>query len=178
MKTQKNLIGTLGGNLRPDVYETYADFFLNYIQAYEEKGTSLYALTIQNEPLYAPDNYPGMHMSFEEQTDFIGNYLGPKLLKAGIKTKIVVYDHNYDNIDYAKNVCADQRANDYLSGAGFHHYTSEGAEWNISTFKTSNPTKQIWITEAGFGDWMGDVYSQFQNQMVRLIKTSRFWSKG
>lgn len=175
MKTTKNLVG---GKLRKDAYSSYADYFIKYIQAYKAKGNIIYAVTPQNEPLYVPWNYPGLSMSADEQKDFIGNYLGPKFKKAAIKTKIVAYDHNYDNIDYVSSVCADQNANNYISGAGFHHYVPEGTEWNITTFKASFPDKEMWITEAGFGTWMGNDLEQFQKQMVRLIKTTRYWSKG
>ena len=89
MKTQKNLDGNLGGTLRSDVYKTYANYFVKYIQSSQAKGNDIYAITVQNEPLYAAKNYPGMLMTSQEQSNFIGNYLGPALASAGIKTKIV-----------------------------------------------------------------------------------------
>jgi len=62
-------------------------------------------------------------MSAAEQIDFISNCLGPKLEKANINTEIIGYDHNYDDTDYPSEVTA--RANKYIAGAGFHHYTSD-----------------------------------------------------
>jgi len=172
MKIQKNLDGNLGGSLRSDVYTVYANYFVKYIQ----KGNDVYAITVQNEPLYAANNYPGMLMSAQEQSNFIGNYLDPALASAGIKTKIVTYDHNYDNIDYANSVCADKNAQKFVCGAGFHHYY--GVESNILAFKTQNSAKEMWITEAGFGLWVGNSMQQFEQQMTRMIRTSRYWSKG
>jgi glucosylceramidase len=175
MKTQ---MSSIGGSLRNDAYSVYAKYFVKYIQAYQVQNIGIYAITVQNEPLYAPSNYPGMLMSNQEQADFIGNYLGPALARADLKTKIIAYDHNYDNINYAESVCNDQKANGFVTGAGFHHYVSEGSEANILGFHAYDPTKEMWITEAGFGTWMGNNLNQFQNQMIRLIKTSRYWSKG
>lgn len=38
MKTKKNLIGSLGGNLRTDCYDVYANYFVKYIQANLQAG--------------------------------------------------------------------------------------------------------------------------------------------
>ncbi len=116
-------------------------------------------------------------MSAAEQIDFISNYLGPKLEKASINTKIIGYDHNYDDTDYPSEVTA--RANKYIAGAGFHHYTSD-IEDALLNYKSSGDCyeKGIWLTECGFGTWMGSEIDQFQLQMRRLILTSRYWSKG
>ena len=35
-----------------------------------------------------------------DEADFIKNNLGPAFKAAGIKTKIIVYDHNADRPDY------------------------------------------------------------------------------
>ena len=51
MKTQRN---SIGGNLRNDVYSVYAKYFVKYIQAYQAQNIGIYAITVQNEPLYAP----------------------------------------------------------------------------------------------------------------------------
>ncbi len=39
-----------------------------------------------------------MKISAAEQIDFISNFLGPKPEKANINTKIIGYDHNYDDM--------------------------------------------------------------------------------
>ena len=64
----------------------------------------------------------------------------------------------------------------FVSGAGFHHYA--GSESDILAFKTQNSAKEMWITEAGFGTWLGNNSQQFEQQMIRMIRTSRYWSKG
>ncbi len=178
MKTKKNLIGSIGGSLRSDCYDVYANYFVKYIQQNLQKGTKIYAITVQNEPMYAPPTYPGMLMSPTEQINFINNNLSPKLKNAGLNTKIIVYDHNYgQSIDYPLQVSKSTQNN--IAGAGFHHYIGDhDAESYLLTYKTQYPSKDIWMTECGFGTWMGDNNSQFQIQMERLIKSSRYWSKG
>lgn len=198
MKTNRNLIG---GSLRRECYDVYAEYFLKYIQANKQKGkktshyfytdrrcieritinnkgNDIYAITVQNEPKYSPANYPGMLMSAAEQTDFIANFLGPKLERANITSKIISYDHNYDDTDYPSQVTAG--AKKYVAGAGFHHYSSYDMEDALLNYKSSADCneKGIWMTECGFGTWMGSDVDQFQAQMKRLVLTSRYWSRG
>lgn len=38
--------------------------------------------------------------------------------------------------------------------------------------------KDVWITEAGSGTWIGSNTNQFQDQMMHLIRSPRNWAKG
>ena len=173
MKSKKQLFGSRGGILRTDCYNVYAEYFIKYINESSNKGTPIYAITCQNEPLYAPNDYPGMLMNSQEQKVFIRDYLGPKLKAAGIMTKIVAYDHNFDleGIQYAKDVLSDSEAQKYISGTGFHTYTGSPHS-GISDLHNAFPKKDIWMTEAGFGTWIGDGsnLTQFQDQLYHLIR--------
>ena len=157
MKTNKQLFGAQGGILRSDCYGVYADYFVKYIQECKRLGRPIYAITCQNEPLYAPNSYPGMIMSSQEQSKFIRDFLGPKFTQAGITTKIIAYDHNFDaeGIQYAKNVLSDLAAQKYVAGTGFHTYTG-APHSGISDLHNAFPSKDIWMTEAGFGTWIGE----------------------
>lgn len=164
--------------MRSDCYDVYGNFFVKYIQEYRKLGYSIYAITIQNEPLYAPA-YPGMLMSANEQANFIRFSLGPKLRAAGLNTKIVIYDHNYDDagVQYVNTVLSDPGVNQYIAGVGFHPYTT-----NINHAAMTNVwtryNKEAWLTEAGSGTWIGDATSQFQDQMMHLLRTPRNYGKG
>ena len=50
---------------------------------------------------------PFLQMEPDEQTNFIKNNLGPVFEKYNISTKIVIYDHNADRIDYPLTVLSD-----------------------------------------------------------------------
>ncbi len=94
MKTNGSLIG---GELidDPRIYRAYADYFVEFLLAYERAGVPVYAVTTQNEPQNRnPSGYPGMYMSAGQQARFIAE-LGPALLCAGLDTKILAYDHNW-----------------------------------------------------------------------------------
>lgn len=103
MKTQKSLYGETGGTLREDCYDAYANYLVKYLQQYAALGTPVYALSLQNEPKYAPKHYSGLLMSNVEQINLI-NKLGPKLAQNGLNTQIMANDHNNDDISYAKSV--------------------------------------------------------------------------
>ena len=65
-----------GGNLKPEYYAAYAQYFVRYIQAYKSHSIDIEAITPQNEPHHGGNN-PSMEMSSAQQADFIKNHLGP-----------------------------------------------------------------------------------------------------
>ncbi|MEJ0105223.1 MAG: hypothetical protein WDO19_22870 [Bacteroidota bacterium] len=48
MKTNSN---SIGGNLKPGFYASYAQYFVKYILAMKQLGIPIDAITVQNEPL-------------------------------------------------------------------------------------------------------------------------------
>ena len=49
MKTNKNMLR--GGSLLPEYYQTWANYFVKFIEAYEAEGLPVWGVTIQNEPM-------------------------------------------------------------------------------------------------------------------------------
>jgi len=47
-------------------------------------------------------------MTAEEERLFIRDHLGPAFARAGIETKILTYDHNWDWPDYPRTVLSDR----------------------------------------------------------------------
>jgi len=100
------------GQLNPDYYQDYATYFVKYIQAMKAEGINIASMTIQNEPLNR-GNSVSLYMTWQEQRDFIKTALGPAFRKAGINTKIIIFDHNYnyddiaDQKDYPINIYKD-----------------------------------------------------------------------
>ena len=102
------------------------------------------ALTVQNEPLNG-NNTPSMIMTAEEQGKFIRENLGPAFGKAGIQTKIILYDHNCDRPDYPLTILTDAAAAQYITGSGFHLY--EGDVSAMTKVHQVYPDKQLYFTE-------------------------------
>ena len=83
-----------GGKLKPEYYESWARYYGKFIHAYEKEGIPIWGVTVQNEPL-ASQAWESCIYTVEEERDFLKNYLGPALRKAGLKdTKIIIWDHN------------------------------------------------------------------------------------
>jgi glucosylceramidase len=141
MKTNENV---KGGSLKPEYYGAYANYFVKYIQGMSEQAIRIDAVTMQNEPLN-PKNTPSLEMSAEEQTVFLKNNLGPAFKAAGIKTKILLFDHNCNHPDYPMTVLSDPGANQYADGSAFHLY--EGTIDAMSKVHEAYPNKNLYFTE-------------------------------
>ena len=63
-----------------------------------------------------------MVMSASQQADFVKNHLGPAFQKAGLNTKIIIWDHNCDNYNYPLTILNDAAAKPFITGTAFHLY--------------------------------------------------------
>ena len=156
----------IGGKLKPDCYEDYAIYFLDYFQAMEDKGIKIYAITIQNEPLHDGNN-PSMYMTKEEQYDFAENYLGPKIAASKFKDiRIIAYDHNCNNTDYPIYVAQSR----YVEGSAFHLYAGS-IDAMTTVYNTSK--KSVYFTEqwtSGNGDFAQDIRFHMENVLIGSVK--------
>lgn len=165
----------VGGSLQPQFYETYAQYFVKYILAMKVHGIKIDAITPQNEPLN-PANNPSMSMTAAQQADFIKNHLGPAFQKAGIDTKIIIYDHNCDRPDYPLSVLADADAKKFINGSAFHLYGGDISA--MASVHTSYPEKDVYFTEQytpANGSFSGDLQWHLKNV---IIGSMRNWSKN
>ncbi len=163
-----------GGSLKPEYYGAYALYFVKYIQGMQQEGIPIDAITIQNEPLH-PGNTPSLYMEAKDQAAFIRNHLGPAFKKAGIKTKIVLYDHNCDRPDYPISIMDDPEAKQYVDGSGFHLYGGEITA--MSAVHDAHPDKNLYFTEQWNGGpekFAEDLKSNVGNL---VIGASRNWAK-
>ena len=164
-----------GGSLKNNVYPTYANYFVKYIQAYATHGISVDAVTLQNEPYYEPWSYPGCHMEPADQIKLVKE-MGPAFEANNLSTKILVWDHNWDNTDFALDVLSDSQARSYIDGVAWHHYGGNVTAQN--TVYKAYPTKSVYFTEGSDGTW-NDV--GFDADLIRngtfMINTLRNWAK-
>jgi glucosylceramidase len=137
-----------GGSLKPEHYGAYAQYLVKYIKGMKAAGITIDAITPQNEPLH-PGNNPSLLMLAEQQAEFIGQHLGPAFQKAGLKTKIICYDHNADKPEYPLTVLGNATANPYVDGSAFHLYA--GPIEALSKVHDAFPKKNVYFTE----QWVG-----------------------
>ena len=165
-----------GGVLKPEYFSAYAEYFVKYIQGMKAEGIPIDALTIQNEPLNEK-NTPSMLMLESEQEEFIKTDLGPAFNKAGIKTKIVLYDHNLDHPLYPLSILRDPQANKYIDGTGFHLYG--GTVDAMTEVHNAFPRKNLYFTEQSVTDHTDGDAIHLSKPVARvIIGVSRNWSKN
>jgi glucosylceramidase len=118
-----------------------------------------------------------MEMTAEEQLNFIKYHVGPLFEAEGIETKIIIYDHNWDNTDYAISILDDVDARKYVAGSAFHAYGGEvGA---MSVVHNAHPDKGLYFTEIGGGEWSPGFSIDMQWNMNQIfIGTTKNWSKN
>lgn len=174
MKTNGSL---KGGKLRADCYDVYADYFVRYIRAMKEQGIAIASVTPQNEPLFFTAGYPCMEMQADEQADFIKNHLGPRFASNGINSKIIIYDHNWDNTNYAISILNDAGARQYVAGSAFHAYAGDVSAMGI--VHNAHPDKDLYFTEISGGAWATDFASNLiWNVQNIFIGTAKNWSRS
>ncbi|MBC3540766.1 glycoside hydrolase [Rufibacter sediminis] len=165
-----------GGSLRAEYYDDYAEYLVNYIQDMKAAGITIDAITIQNEPLHDGNN-PSMYMSAQDQADFVKNNIGPALRAANLATKIILYDHNLDHVDYPISIMNDPAAKQYVDGSAFHLYAGNIAA--MTTVHNAHPDKNVYFTEQWVGANDGDFASNLKWHMTNVIIGSmRNWSRN
>jgi glucosylceramidase len=123
MKDNNNWVG---GKLLPEYYDTWALFFSKYIEAYRTEGINIWGLTVENEPHGNGNNWESMHYSPQEMTDFVQNYLGPKLeIDGKVEVKILGYDQNREGLnEWVDEMYKDEASSKYYAGTAIHWYES------------------------------------------------------
>jgi glucosylceramidase len=150
MKGNNNMLQ--GGILLKEYYQTWADYFVKFIKAYEAQGIPVWGLTVQNEPM-AKQTWESCIFTAEEELRFIKNNLGPALWQNGLKDKkLIAWDHNRDLMYHrASTILSDPEAAKYVWGIGFHWYESwTGAPIyeNVKRVSEAFPEVNLLLTEA------------------------------
>ena len=170
MKSNNNI---QGGRLKDEYYAVYAKYFVKYINGMKMHGIPIDAITVQNEP-FNDGNTPSMQFLAKEELNFIKNFLGPAFKSAGIKTKIILYDHNCDAPEYPISILTDKDVQKYVDGSGFHLYA--GPISAMSKVHDAFPEKNLYFTEM-----MAVSRNDFNvaNPMERIvIGAMRNWSRN
>jgi glucosylceramidase len=150
MKTNNDMLH--GGKLKPEFYQSWANYYTKFIKAYEKEGIPVWGTSIQNEPM-ATQTWESCIYTAEDERDFLKNYLGPTMRRAGLgEKKIIAWDHNRDLIyQRVSTILKDPKAAQYVWGIGYHWYEpwSGGEQMfdNVKLVHETFPTKPLLFTE-------------------------------
>jgi glucosylceramidase len=185
-----------GGRLidDPRVYRAYAAYLVKFVLAYRAAGVPVDTLTVQNEPQNrTPSGYPGTDMPSWQEAKVIED-LGPMLRAAGLRTKILGYDHNWtehpndaastppdetaDIDDYPQQLL-DSGAARWVSGTAFHCYYGDPSA--MTALHDAHPDKGIYFTECS-GSQSADPASTFSDTLKwharnLVIGATRNWAE-
>jgi glucosylceramidase len=174
MKTGDSLIQ---GALRPDRHDAFARYLVRYVDEMAAEGVPIFALTLQNEPHFEPQDYPGMRLEPAARAAVIGRHLGPLLKQRGMKTQLIEWDHNWDLPQAPLAVLADVQARPYIDGVGWHCYAGEvGVQASVHD---AYPDKDTWFTECSGGEWKPH-WPETLPWLMRniVIGSTRGWARG
>ncbi|WP_328719222.1 lectin [Streptomyces sp. NBC_00247] len=164
-----------GGWLKAENYGTYADYFVKYLQAYQAQGVPVQYVTAQNEPTCC-SGYPSMSWNGSGLAYFTKSELLPKLQAAGLSTKVLAHDWNWDTYDaYAAPTVDDAAVRNHpnFGGVAWHGYGGDIAKQ--TAVHNQYPTMDAFQTEHSGGTWIAD---QQKEDMLNIIDYTRNWAKS
>lgn len=168
-----------GGKLRPEFRRPWARCYARFIREYEREGVPVWGVSVQNEPA-ATQRWDSCLYTAEEERDFVRDFLGPELERAGLgHVKIVIWDHNRDHmVERAATVYRDPAAARYVWGTGFHWYGEDRFD-NVQLLHDAWPEKKLLFTEGcqeggpHTGSWdLGERYAR------SIINDMNRWTTG
>jgi glucosylceramidase len=149
MKTNDDMLH--GGRLRPECRQAWANYYVRFVQAYEQAGIPMWGLSVQNEPM-ADQTFESCLWTGPEERDFVRDYLGPTLHNAGLgRLHLMIWDHNRGLMyQRAQAVYEDPAAARYVWGTAFHWYTGDHFD-NTEMVHEAFPDKNLLYTEGASG---------------------------
>lgn len=172
MKTNNDV---KGGELKPEYYSAFAKYFVKYVEGIRAEGITIDAITVENEPLN-PKNTPSMVMFAPQQDKFIAKDLGPAFEKAGIHTKILLYDHNPDVPSYPLSILGNPAASKYVDGTAFHLYGGDASV--LTQVHNSYPKKNLYLTEQSVTEGREGPLGIAEPVREVMIGATRNWSRN
>ncbi len=172
MKTNGDMLH--GGKLKPQYFQTWADYFVKYIKAYAGEGIPIWGVTVQNEPM-AVQVWESCIYTADEEKNFVRDFMGPTFRRDSLgDVKIMIWDHNR-GIMYQRAQAAyeDPEASKYIWGTAFHWYVGEHFD-NVRMVHDAYPDKKLLFTEGSTGGSWESAYRLARN----VINDLNNWSNG
>jgi glucosylceramidase len=146
-----------GGKLLQEYRQSWADYYVKFIQEYAKRGITIRYLTVQNEPM-AVQTWDSCIYTPEEEGTFLTQFLKPALEAAGLgHVKVLIWDHNKEEmVQRTKETFAVEDCREKTAGIAIHWYTGDHFD-AIRAVRRMYPEQKIFFTEgcveySRFGD--------------------------
>ena len=151
---------TYDGELKPAMYQQFADYLATYALEYKKRyDLDIYAISPQNEPGFIPkDKYASCRWSGSQMTKFLRENLIPTFASKGVTAKIFVDEHNSWSDSGINEILSDPVCNKGIEIVAAHAYASTAAPYVSIDTRTGifnmalDKKKTIWQTEVSAGD--------------------------
>ncbi|MCW2939615.1 MAG: glucosylceramidase [Actinomycetia bacterium] len=163
------------GWLQSQYYPAYAQYFTKFVQAYQAQGVPIDYVSAQNEPTCC-SGYPSMSWNGSGLDYFTKNNLLPAFHAAGLSTKVLALDWNWDTYsNYGAPVVDDSaiRSDSLFGGVAWHGYGGNVSQQ--TTVHNQYPSTDAYDTEHSGGTW---VSNQQQEDMHNIVDYTRNWGKS
>jgi glucuronoarabinoxylan endo-1,4-beta-xylanase len=157
MKTNNN---TYDGELKPFMYQAFADYLATYVLEYKKRyDLDIYAVSPQNEPGFIPNiKYASAHWTGSQMARFLRENLIPTFAAKGVNAKIFVDEHNSWSDSGINEILSDPVCAKGVEIVAAHAYASTAAPYVSIDARTGQfnmameKKKTIWQTEVSAGD--------------------------
>ncbi|XP_044265543.1 lysosomal acid glucosylceramidase-like [Tribolium madens] len=146
------------GFIKPEMYQTWASYFLKFLENYKKEGIEFWAVTTQNEPSLAviggAKGVGSTGWDSEHLAQWVTNNLGPTIKNESFSdVKIIILDDQKPFLPwYVNSVLRDKATQYYVDGIAIHWYFGLITPSSVMDKTHKNfPDKFIISTEASCG---------------------------
>jgi glucosylceramidase len=166
------------GYLQSQYYAAYAQYFVKYIQGYQAQGVPIKYVTEQNEPGCCA-GYPSMQWTASGLDFFAKTNLLPALQAAGLSTKLLIGDWNFDTYDtWVSPLINDTAIRNHPNFGGIAWHDYGGSPSTESTVHNQFPNVNMYNTEHSGGTWVANQQSEDMGDLIDYFRNwGRSWTK-
>jgi len=162
------------GWVESQYYPALAQYFVKYVQAYAAQGIPISFVSVNNEPTccasYPSTMWNGSGLAFFTKTNLL-----PALQSAGLSTKVLALDWNWDQYaSFGAPSVNDAAIRDHpnFGGVAWHGYGGDVAQQ--TAVQNQYPGIPQYGTEMSGGTWVGNQHS---DDMNNIINYTRNWGR-
>ncbi|GAB3904726.1 ricin-type beta-trefoil lectin domain protein [Kibdelosporangium lantanae] len=163
------------GWVQSQYYPALAQYFVKYVQAMGQQGIPINYVTINNEPTCCA-TYPSTMWNGSGLAFFAKNNLLPALQNAGLSTKVLALDWNWDQYQsFAAPTMDDAAIRNHPNFGGMAWHGYGGNVSQQTTVHNQYPGVPAYDTEHSGGTW---IVNQQNEDMLNMIDYTRNWGRA